>query len=114
MLRGAEAMQEVFDKAEDTARRYHARLEAERVAREEAAKEIVAGLAGASRGGDEKLAGAEGAVGAAGKEGYGEQLASVAESIESILASIVADSGDAAAPTSTAPAVPVTDSDGSS
>jgi len=36
--------QHVFDNAEDTAAKYHARIEAERLAREEAAREIVLGL----------------------------------------------------------------------
>jgi len=35
---------EVFDKADDTAKKYHERMEAERKAREEAAKDIVMGL----------------------------------------------------------------------
>ena len=35
---------QVFDMAEDTAARYHERMEAERRAREEAAKSIVLGL----------------------------------------------------------------------
>jgi len=60
----------VFEKAEETAARYHQRLEAERAAREAAAKDIVAGLGGAMGEGN-------------------NGLASVAESIESILASIV-------------------------
>jgi len=41
MLRDA---QSVFDKAEETAAAYHARMEAERQAREEAARDIVLGL----------------------------------------------------------------------
>ena len=67
----------VFEKAEETAARYHQRLEAERAAREAAAKDIVAGLGGAMGEGN-------------------NGLASVAESIESILASIV-DGGSEAA-----------------
>lgn len=82
MLRGN--MEMVFEKAEETAKKYHARLEAERVAREEAAKEIVAGL-----GGDSPEGNAQGS----------EQ--GVAESIESILASIVADSDQPPASDST-------------
>ena len=42
MLRNPER---VYELAEDTAAKYHARMEAERVAREQAAKEIVMGLA---------------------------------------------------------------------
>lgn len=52
-----------------SAQRYHERLDAERQAREAAAKDIVAGLGGGASSGD--------------------PLVSVAESIESILASIV-------------------------
>ena len=40
-------MENVFSQAEATAVRYHERLEAERQAREAAAKDIVAGLGGA-------------------------------------------------------------------
>ena len=40
-------METVFSQAEATAARYHERLEAERQAREAAAKDIVAGLGGA-------------------------------------------------------------------
>lgn len=66
-------MKMVFEKAEETAKRYHQRLDAERAAREAAAKDIVAGLGGAM-------------------DGNGvDPLVSVAESIESILASIVSD-----------------------
>lgn len=82
MLRGN--MEMVFEKAEETAKKYHARLEAERVAREEAAKEIVAGLGGDSSDGNTQ----------GGEQG-------VAESIESILASIVADSDQPTSPDST-------------
>ena len=68
-------MKAVFEKAEETAKKYHQRLEAERAAREAAAKDIVAGLGGAI-----------------GEGGNGvDPLVSVAESIESILASIVDD-----------------------
>jgi len=45
----------VFDMAEETAKRYHERMEAERRAREEAAKDIVLGL-GDGEGGDDPLA----------------------------------------------------------
>ena len=41
-------MNSVFDNAEETAKKYHARMEAEREAREAAAKDIVAGLGGHS------------------------------------------------------------------
>merc|ERR1711871_180815 len=73
-------MSSVFDNAEETAKKYHARMEAEREAREAAAKDIVAGLGGSS--------GAE----------VAEDSSSVADSIESILASIVSDApeGEAA------------------
>lgn len=56
----------VFSHAEETAAAYIARQESERLAREEAAKEIVSGLSGGA-----------------------QSLASVTSSIESILASIV-------------------------
>lgn len=99
MLRGD--METVFEKAEDTAKRYHARLEAERVAREEAAKEIVAGLGGSLGDAGADAAASSGGAAAAGGGAEDSQSASVAESIESILASIVADSD---APAATAPA----------
>jgi hypothetical protein len=66
-------MEAVFSQAEETAKRYHERMDAERKAREAAAKDIVAGLGGAMEG-----------------EGS-DPLLAVAESIESILASIVSD-----------------------
>jgi predicted RNA-binding protein with RPS1 domain len=66
-------MESVFANAEETARKFHERMDAERKAREAAAKDIVAGL-----GGDIEDASAD-------------PLAAVAESIESILASIVSD-----------------------
>lgn len=66
-------METVFANAEDTAAKFQERMEAERKAREAAAKDIVAGLGGTV---DD-----EGA----------DPLSSVAESIESILASIVSD-----------------------
>jgi len=65
----------VFANAEETAKKYHERLEAERLARESAAKDIVAGLSGA-------ISEANG----------GDPLQSVADSIENILASVVSDS----------------------
>jgi len=67
-------MEMVFEKAEETAKKYHESMENERAAREAAAKDVVAGLGGSLLNGD----------------GSGE-LASVADSIESILASIVSD-----------------------
>mmetsp|Transcript_23343 Transcript_23343/g.52374 ORF Transcript_23343/g.52374 Transcript_23343/m.52374 type:complete len:411 (+) Transcript_23343:90-1322(+) len=70
-------MESVFAQADETAKRYHERLDAERVAREAAAKDIVAGLGGAI----ESEQGGDGV----------DPLVSVAESIESILASIVSD-----------------------
>jgi small subunit ribosomal protein S1 len=66
-------MTKVFANAEETARKFHERMESERKAREAAAKDIVAGLGGS--------------VSASGAD----PLVSVAESIESILASIVSD-----------------------
>lgn len=66
-------MQSVFDNADETAKKYHERMDAERQAREAAAKDIVAGLGGN--------------VG----ENSGDALGTVADSIESILASIVSD-----------------------
>ena len=73
-------MSSVFDNAEETAKKYHARMEAERQAREAAAKDIVAGLGGSSEAEE------------------GADSSSVADSIESILASIVSDApeGEAA------------------
>lgn len=68
-------MEGVFERAEQTAKKYHEKLELERVAREAAAKDIVAGLGGVDTGSD--------------------PLVSVAASIESILASIVSDSDQA-------------------
>ena len=66
-------MPSVFEKAEESAKKYHERLEAERLAREAAAKDIVAGLGGAISDPDS------------------DPLLSVADSIESILASVVSD-----------------------
>ena len=66
-------MPSVFENAEETAKKYHERLEAERLAREAAAKDIVAGLGGAIADPDR------------------DPLLSVADSIESILASVVSD-----------------------
>jgi ribosomal protein S1 len=71
-------METVFEQADATAARYHERLEAERQAREAAAKDIVAGLGGAMGGNS------------------ADPLSSVAESIESILASIVSDAPEGA------------------
>jgi len=65
-------MTAVFNKAEETAKKYHERLDAERLAREAAAKDIVAGLGGAIA-------------------DSGNDPSSVADSIESILASVVSD-----------------------
>lgn len=70
-------MNKVFENAEDTGKKFHERMDNERKAREAAAKDIVAGLGGNM------------------EEGSGDPLVSVAESIESILASIVSDDGDA-------------------
>jgi small subunit ribosomal protein S1 len=70
-------MSAVFANAEVTARKFHERMESERKAREAAAKDIVAGLGGS--------------VSASGAD----PLVSVAESIESILASIVSDKPEA-------------------
>lgn len=66
-------MSTVFAKAEETAKKYHERLDNERQAREAAAKDIVAGLGGAIA------------------NENSDPLLSVAESIESILASVVSD-----------------------
>eukprot|EP01038_Epipyxis_sp_PR26KG_P012958 gene12958-17374_t len=80
-------MSNVFENAEETAKKYHERLDAERTAREEAAKDIVAGLGGAM-----------GLNGGEGGNGNGvDPLGPIAESIESILASIVSDSGNKSA-----------------
>lgn len=69
-------MNAVFEKADETARLYHERIEAERVAREAAAKDIVAGLGGAIN----------------DSSSSSDPIHTVADSIESILASIVGDS----------------------
>jgi small subunit ribosomal protein S1 len=66
-------MTKVFANAEETARKFHERMESDKKAREAAAKDIVAGLGGSVDDTD------------------GNPLVSVAESIESILASIVSD-----------------------
>jgi len=66
-------MTKVFANAEETARKFHERMESDKKAREAAAKDIVAGLGGSMDDTD------------------GNPLVSVAESIESILASIVSD-----------------------
>lgn len=73
-------MNAVFEKAESTAKRYNQRLDAERTARETAAKDIVAGLGGAIEGDGSS------------SDANSDPLVSVAQSIESILASIVSDS----------------------
>eukprot|EP01036_Dinobryon_divergens_P026537 gene26537-35204_t len=72
-------MNGVFEKAVETAKRFHERADAERAAREAAAKDLVAGLGGS-----------------VGEPGSADGLASVADSIESILASIVSDAPAAA------------------
>jgi small subunit ribosomal protein S1 len=77
-------MNSVFEKAEETGKKFHERMDNERKAREAAAKDIVAGLGGSI---DETSA---------------DPLVSVAESIESILASIVSD--DVEAPADVTPA----------
>lgn len=64
-------MNSVFENAEETAKKYQARVESERLAREASAKDIVASLGGAI------------------DDSNSANLASVADSIESILASIV-------------------------
>jgi len=66
-------MESVFANAEETARKFHERMDAERKAREAAAKDIVAGLGGEI------------------EDASADPLVAVAESIESILASIVSD-----------------------
>eukprot|EP01035_Chromulina_nebulosa_P019392 gene19392-25263_t len=71
MLRNMTA---VFENAEETAKKYQQRIEAEKLAREAAAKDIVAGLGGAI------------------DDANVDPLVSVADSIESILASIVSSS----------------------
>jgi len=73
-------MNAVFEKAESTAKRYNQRLDAERTARLSAANDIVAGLGGAIEGDGSS------------SDANSDPLVSVAQSIESILASIVSDS----------------------
>jgi len=73
-------MNAVFEKAESTAKRYNQRLDAERTARLNAANDIVAGLGGAIEGDGSS------------SDANSDPLVSVAQSIESILASIVSDS----------------------
>jgi small subunit ribosomal protein S1 len=75
-------MQKVFDSAEETGKKFNERMESERQAREAAARDIVAGL---GSGLDSASEGDAAEPVAAGDVG------SVAESIESILASIVSD-----------------------
>jgi small subunit ribosomal protein S1 len=76
-------MASVFEKAEATAKLYHERVDAERVAREAASKDIVAGLSNA-------ISGSSGE----NNSGSNTSLITVADSIESILASIVGDNQD--------------------
>ena len=73
-------MNAVFEKAEATAVRYKQRIDTERIARETAAQNIVAGLGGAIE--NDGLS----------SDANNDPLVSVAQSIESILASIVSDS----------------------
>lgn len=80
-------MNAVFENAHETAKEFHARNNADRLAREEAAKEIVASLSSAMEGGEEGAAGST----PEGGNSESDELVSVSESIESILASIVAD-----------------------
>lgn len=84
-------MQAVFDKAEETADAYHKRNAADRLAREEAAKEIVASLNSAM---DESSGGGSSGGGGAKKSSDADQLMAVSESIETILASIVDNTSD--------------------
>ena len=65
----------VFENAEDTAQKYHERMEAERKAREEAARDIVLGL------GDSL----DGLDGTNGEESSADPLADVSDSLDSIL-----------------------------
>lgn len=118
------SMETVFSQAEATAARYHERLEAERQAREAAAKDIVAGLGGAMVSGSDNvsfqylrvlpiryvsvvrqilppLSFVHPTISSLNSspphpflffmKGSSDPLVSVAESIESILASIVSD-----------------------
>jgi predicted RNA-binding protein with RPS1 domain len=80
-------MNKVFEMAEETGKKFHERMDNERKAREAAAKDIVAGLGGSV------------------DENSSDPLVSVAESIESILASIVSDDTK---PTSAAADTPTT------
>jgi predicted RNA-binding protein with RPS1 domain len=78
----------VFELAEQTAQRNQERIENERAAREAAAKDIVAGLGGAMSGINSNNNNGQNG----GNNSNGDALSSIAESIESILASIVNDS----------------------
>lgn len=87
---------EVFANAEETAKKYNERQLSEKLAREAAAKEIVAGLGGALD------FGAEGHAGDASAENAGaDPLVNAAASIESILAAIVGDNNSASSAATT-------------
>lgn len=75
-------MQAVFDNAEEAAKIYHTRMEADKLSREAAARDIVAGISGLN-------------TDAAAPSGGGDNVVSVVDSIESILASIVSDGPEA-------------------
>jgi small subunit ribosomal protein S1 len=74
MLRNAEL---VFERAEQTAAAYHARMQAERTAREEAARDIVLGL------GDSLVN--DSSSGSGGSGGNSDPLQDVSDSLDSLL-----------------------------
>jgi len=79
-------MNKVFEVAEETGKKFHERMDNDRKAREAAAKDIVADLGGSV------------------DENSSDPLVSVAESIESILASIVSDDAEPASAAADVPA----------
>merc|ERR1712176_29145 len=77
MLKNSQA---VFDMAEETAKKYHERMEQERKAREEAARDIVLGLGDSL---DDLGGGSDEADGDSGEEA--DPLADVSDSLDSLL-----------------------------
>merc|ERR1712174_66266 len=77
MLKNSQA---VFDMAEETAKKYHERMEQERKAREEAARDIVLGLGDSL----EDLSGDEGDS-SSEAESSSDPLADVSDSLDSLL-----------------------------
>jgi len=74
--------QKVFDLAEETAKKYHERMEAERKAREEAARDIVLGLGDSL---DDLGLNEEGGDGEADESASSDPLSDVSDSLDSLL-----------------------------